>query len=370
VSLAHDRAVRCDNVLPIEQTHLDVACDQREAAVRRFGRHRVAIGVERHHGRLVGGCTRDEVGRNRGVRQREQTLLLVGEHFGDGALFLRRMRALHRDVFEEVQERSVAGRDRRDHARRKEARFEISNSALDATLVRRFAYPRGPQRNVQRTGEFDKVWLKADRAALTSRDDTLGVIEEPLMRDALEVLSSAHQRSEQTHSCLLEHEFCPHRARMTQQQHEAVQWTHATGHANVTDVRPIDLRLLARERLDPHVDFAWHLGSVQQREAAQCSQTTCVAALGDHVVDARRDKSRVALQRVEYEAAVWVEHTRTRVAVFGLRSEVADHSVDDIAVYCELGSDRAALPMLGEEQTSDLELGLPIDRHGAHSQLS
>ncbi|MBX3246140.1 MAG: hypothetical protein KF901_03050 [Myxococcales bacterium] len=177
-----------DDEVAVEQAHLGVARDQGERAIRRFGRDRVAVGVERDERGLVGGDALDEVGREPAARQREQTLALFSEDLGAGAFALRRVPPLHRDVLEEVEERRVSDLDRGDDPRREEAGLEVADAALDAALVGRLADAARAQRYVHRAGELDEVGLKADGATFARGDDALRVVEEPLVADTAEVL--------------------------------------------------------------------------------------------------------------------------------------------------------------------------------------
>src|SRR6185295_5047787 len=99
-------------------------------------------------------------------------------------------------------------------------------AALHATLVGGFANATGAQRDMQLRGELHELGLEADRAALARRNDALGVVEEPLVGDPFEVLRRAYERAEQARRRLLEHELGPHRPRVPEQQHEAVERAH------------------------------------------------------------------------------------------------------------------------------------------------
>jgi hypothetical protein len=155
-----------------------------------------------------------------------------------------------------------------------------------------------------------------------------------------------------------------------QQQHEAVQRPHAASHPDVTDVRPINLRLFARECLDPHVDFARHRRAVREHETPQSPQTPRVAAVDEHVVDARCHQARIALEGLDDVAAVGVEYARSRLLRLRLGTERPDHSLHHVGVDAKLRRDRPPLPVLGKVESTDLDLGFPLDRHRAHSHVS
>ena len=104
---------------------------------------------------------------------------------------------------------------------------------------------------MQRSSELDELGLEANRVALTCGHDAPRIVEEPLVRHAAEKLRRAPQRADEAHRRLLEYEFCPQRARVAQEQHEAVQWPRAALDADVAHVSPVDLRLLAGQPLQP-----------------------------------------------------------------------------------------------------------------------
>src|SRR6185437_1353890 len=269
--------VLADDAVAVEQAHLGVGGDEREDATRGVVADRVAVAVEADEGGLVRGGARHEVGRDGGAGERKQPLFLLGEDLRDGLFPLRRVLPRHRDGFQEVPERGVAALQRGDHARREEARLEEADGPLDAALVSRRADASGPKRNVKARGELDELVLEADGAAHARRDDALGVVEEPLARDAAEVLRCAHQRAVQAHRRLLEDELGPHRPRVAQQQHEAVERAHAALDADAPDVGPVDLRLLARQRLEAQVHLAGRRRAMVEHEAPERPDAAGVA---------------------------------------------------------------------------------------------
>ena len=74
--------------------------------------------------------------------------------------------------------------------------------------------------------------------------DRLGVVEEPLARDATERDCRPHQRATQRVHRQVEDEFAPHRARVRQHQDEEPQRARPARAFDLADVGPIDLRLL------------------------------------------------------------------------------------------------------------------------------
>src|ERR1700744_1945810 len=214
--------VLADDAVAVEEAHLGVGGDEREEAAGGVVADRVAVAVEADEGGLVRGGAGHEVRRDRSVGEREQPLLLFGEDLRDGPLLLRRVLSPHGHRLQKLQERGVAALQRGDRARWEEARLEEADGPLEAALVGRCADASGPKRDVKARGELHELLLEADGMPHARCDDALGVVEEPLARDATEVLRRAHQRAEKAPRRPLEHELRPHRPRVAQQQHEAV----------------------------------------------------------------------------------------------------------------------------------------------------
>lgn len=147
---------------------------------------------------------------------------------------------------------------------------------------------------------------------------------------------------------------------MGEHDHEYPQGALAADDRDLADMRPVDLRLLARQRFGAHERFGARPGADGGHIPTQRPQTSGVAALADHVVEARRDQARVALQRFVDEVLVGIECTAPGAALT-LPAQRPDGTLDDIGVDAELGRNRALLPMLGEKQAPDLRFAGAVD---------
>ena len=108
-------------------------------------------------------------------------------------------------------------------------------------------------------------------------------------------------------------ELGPHRARVREHDHEQPDRALAAGDGDLADVGPVDLRLLAGERLGDEVRLALGPWPNQRDVLAQGAHRAAIAALADHVVEPRREELGIAAQRVVDERAVRVDDPRAQL---------------------------------------------------------
>jgi len=194
--------------------------------------------------------------------------------------------------------------------------------------------------------------------------DGLGIVEQPLARDAAEVGRSADQRARQRLDREIEHELAPHRARVAEHDHERPELALAAGHGHAADVGPIDLRLLAGQGLDAQIRLGLGLGPDRADVGPDGTRRAGKATVAQHVVDPRRAELGILAQRLLDELGVRLEHRRapelTRLAVL---ARVTEHAPHDVSVNVELRGDCADRPVLAVVQAHDLALGVAGDRH-------
>jgi hypothetical protein len=150
---------------------------------------------------------------------------------------------------------------------------------------------------------------------------------------------------------------------VTEQNHETVERSNASFDAQFSDVSPVDLRLFASQRLEAGEGASRPSRSMLGDEAAEGPEASDVAAVEEHVVQARAHEARVSLEDVHHEGRVRVEQRLPRFGVLGLGTERADDTIDDVAVDAELLADGALLPVLGEVEATDLDLDGTFDGH-------
>jgi hypothetical protein len=303
-------------------------------------------------------------------RQREQARTLFVEHLSNGPLGPSRMRALVRGAREEVCELRVAMRDGMECACREETLLEIADGALDLSLLVRLARRAERGLHVEMSGEIEERGMEANGVAGALDDDGLGVVEEPLSRGATEERRRTNERTPKRLDTHVDDELGPHRARVREDHHECPERPAPAGNGERSDVRPVDLCLLAGQALDAQEDLALRHGSRGTHVSPQRLDAAGVSALAEHVEDARRDELRIATECLVDERYVRLEHARIGTRRAGLRSEASEHAHDGVEVHAELLRDGAAFPVLGVIQPPDLGGDGGSDRHRATSDVA
>ena len=331
-------------------------------------RHGVPVGVEADEGLGVGADRLDPVGVGQRLGQREEAVVLFGEHVGDGSGREHGVRAWLCDFGEEAHELGVALGNAGDGAAGEEAVAQVADGALNLALVFRARDRAKAWLDAHVPAQLEEHWVEAHRVAAPLEHDDLGVVEEPLARDPAESSRGAHERPSERMHGEVEDELAPQRPRVREHEHKEPQRSLAAGHGDLANVRPVDLRLFAGERLGAEVYLAARLRPDRGHILAQRADSAGVAALGDHVMQARGAQSRVAGQRFGDEGEVRVDEARPRGGAWA-RVPEAEDAADHIGVDPELGRDRADAPVLRVVQAENLRLSLRC-RHRPPRRLS
>ena len=355
----------------VEQPHRRVVGDERERLAGVDRGRRVAVGVEVDEGGLVDGGGLHEVRLGERIGQGEQPRPLLGEHVDDPPLGPSRMRSGVGDLVEEDEELGVAVLQIADGARGEEALAQVADRALDLSLLLRLSHAAEPGRHAELAREREQLGVEAHGVAVTLEHDDLGIVEEPLPGGAAEVAARAHERAPQRGRAEVEHELGPHRARVGQHHDEDPELARGVLDAQLADVAPVDLGLLADERLDAQEDLALGRRAHELDVPSQRAHAAVVAALHEHVVQAGGAQPRVLRQRLGDEGLVGEQRrghldSRHRVGEHGRRTRTlaeAEHALDGLMVLAELRHDGADLPVLGEVEATDLRLLGFVDRH-------
>ena len=112
---------------------------------------------------------------------------------------------------------------------------------------------------------------------------------------------------------LIEEELQIQRSRIGQRHHEAGQGALGAAHHHVAEVRPIDLCLLAGKGLESQ-EWLADLRTQAGHGAPQLHDAAGVAAIANHLVDARGAQPRMLLQSLADEREVGIDDGRTAAA--------------------------------------------------------
>ena len=156
-------------------------------------------------------------------------------------------------------------------------------------------------------GHVEQVGMEARGVAVALQHHRLGVVEQPLPGGALHPGGAAHQGTAQRVSGELEHQLGPQRARIRQHHQEHPQRALATRDRERADVRPVDLGLLAGERLESQEHLGLGGGTDAANQAAQGDHAAPVAAGPDHVEQPGGAQPRIVLELGGDELAIRIE---------------------------------------------------------------
>jgi hypothetical protein len=111
-------------------------------------------------------------------------------------------------------------------------------------------------------------------------------------------------------------------------------------------VGPVDLGLLADERIEAEKGFALGRRAHDHHETAQGALAAAEATLLEHIEQPRRAQARVFGQRLVDEVGVRHDQERRSWGGLGTRAEQPKGAADHVLVNAELGHDGAHLPVL------------------------
>ena len=125
---------------------------------------------------------------------------------------------------------------------------------------------------------------------------------------------------------------------------------------------PVDLSLLANQRVEAQESFAGWRRTHRRDKATQGALAAAIAALLDHVEDPGRAQSRIFEKRLLDEFVVRRNQERHPLWARLWRDQPEDAPYD-IVMDTKLGGNRAYFPVLDGKEPSDLRLDLGRDGH-------
>jgi hypothetical protein len=248
---------------------------------------------------------------------------------------------------------------------------QVTDSALDLALLLRRADVAHARLGEQFACDLEQHRVEAHGGSVSFERDDARVVEEPLAHRTLEELMRAQQRSSQRRRAQVPDELGEEHPGVAQHHHEEPQIALRSIDGALSHERPIDLRLLARERLEAHGDGPRGLRSMTRDVATNAPRRAGISALAQHVEQPRRAKRWVLRERLRDEVFERRERRRRRARrrdALG-RTQVA-HALDDVVVERELSGDGSDLPVLAKEERAHAGRDLIGDGHGASRRAS
>ena len=143
---------------------------------------------------------------------------------------------------------------------------------------------------------------------------------------------------------LIEEELQIQSSGIRQRHHEAGQSSLGAAHHHVPEVSPVDLRLLAGKRLELQERFA-ALRTQAGNGAPQLHYAAAVAAVANHLVNARGAKARMLIESVANELDVGIDDgCSQRLGAF--EAFALNRIANGVRVDAQFTGDSADLPML------------------------
>jgi hypothetical protein len=115
-----------------------------------------------------------------------------------------------------------------------------------------------------------------------------------------------HVAAQEVLHALIEEELQVQSSRIRLRHHEAGQSSLGAAHHHLSEVSPIDLRLLAGERLELQERLA-ALRTQAGNGAPQLHDAAAIAAVANHLVDARGAQARMLIESVTNELHVGID---------------------------------------------------------------
>ncbi len=203
-------------------------------------------------------------------------------------------------------------------------------------------------------GEVEQAGVKLHGRAAAVEHGAAQVVVDEVAGDAAEGFEGVDVAPQKALEGLVEGEQGGEGARVAEDHDESGDGAGAVSDADLAERAPVDLRGLAGQRDDPTVDGAGGLRPQALDEASDLDDRAGIAALADHLVDARGAQAGVAGQRVADERQIRVESAGPAHPAADTARLVLDRSPDRLTVEAELGRDGPDLPVLAVVQTPDL----------------
>jgi hypothetical protein len=162
---------------------------------------------------------------------------------------------------------------------------------------------------------------------------------------------------------LIDEEFQIQRSGIRQRHHEAGQGSCGAAHHHVPKVSPIDLRLLAEKRLELQERFA-ALRTQAGNGTPQLHHAAAVAAVANHLVDARGAQARMLIESVSNELDVGIDGYSQWLGV--VEAFALDRVANGVWVDAQFTGNGADFPVFDAKIAAYLRAGFRTDHEIVH----
>jgi hypothetical protein len=201
------------------------------------------------------------------------------------------------DVADPAGELAVEVVERAEAPGGEEGVAEVLDHPLDLALLVRAIRRAGLGRVVIVPGQLEHARVEADVIADAVEDDALEIVVEDRPRDAPQSREGFDVAAQEALQRLVQGEAGVDGARPRQHEDEARQQPAPAADRQGAEIPPVDLGLLAGQRLQAQVRFGARRGPHRAHPAPDLDRRAREAALPDHRVQPRGAQTRVLLQR-------------------------------------------------------------------------
>ena len=240
-----------------------------------FRRDGVIVEIEAHVDGFVRTHGLDAVGGERMQRRRQQAGLLFGEDLRDGAAVVARPAALMRHLIAPQPGLTIAFGQGGEGPARPEGIAHIADGSFHAPFLIAGAHLAGLWREVVMGAQFDQAGIEVNLVAAPLQHGDFEIVVKNHAGLAVPGLKGMHVAAQEVLRRLIEEELQIQSARIRQRHHEAGQSAAGAAHHHVTEVRPVDLRLLAGKGLQTQERLRGSADASGPRRAATARRCRC-----------------------------------------------------------------------------------------------
>src|SRR6266545_2693300 len=242
---------------------------------------------------------------------------------------------------------------------------QVLDHPLDLALLVAAVRRAGLGREVIVPGQLEQARMEADVIADSLQDDALEIVVQEGPRHPAERGEGFDVAPQETLQRLIQGEARVHGARPREHKDEAGQYAPAAAAGKRAEVSPVDLGLLAGQRLQTQVGRGPRGGTDGPHVAADLDGRPGKAPLAQHGVQAGGAQAGVRLQGGGEERLVGIERTGAYLGPRPHEPVALDRVVHGVVVDAERGRDGADAPVLGIEEPADLGALLRRDHRQA-----
>src|SRR5215472_6866220 len=266
-------------------------------------------------------------------RRGQQTRLLFGEDVDNDAAAVARPWSAMSDLIAPLPSLPVAFGQRREGPPGPERIADIANGALHAALLIARAHLTRLGSEVVMGAQLDQARVEENVCAAAFQHSRLEVVVENGARLSVPSLEGMHVTAQKVLGALIEEELEIDGARIRQRHHKTGKSALRAADADMAEVSPIDLPLLAGKHVELQKRFA-NLRTQAGHRAAQLHDAAGVAAVADHLVDAGGAQARMLIESLADELGIGMDAQFT--------GDGADLPVFGVEVAADLGADFGA----------------------------